>query len=68
MTTEEVMEIAGIVLKAALDTPAGKQLVQTIEDAAIREAPGAAGVLIRTLAAMAPHDVVSAGFRKDGPG
>ncbi len=62
------MQIAGIVVKAALDTPAGKQLVQTIEAAAIREAPGAAGALLRALILAAPHDVVSVGLRRDGPG
>lgn len=68
MTTEDVLRIAAIVVRAAAETEAGKQFIQTVEEEAIKNAPGAAGVLIRTLAALAPHEVVSEGLRRDGPG
>lgn len=68
MTSEDVLRIMTVVVKAALDTPAGKEFVSTVEEAAIREAPGAAGALLRALSALAPHDVVSLGLRRDGPG
>ncbi len=67
-TSDAILVVLTQIVKAALDTPAGQELLSAVEEEALKAAPGAAGAFLRALALCVPHDVESLGFKKDGPG
>ncbi len=54
--------------KAFAETPEGKKLIAKGEQLVLDNLPGVEGTALRFIHACLPHDVVSIGLRRDGPG
>ncbi len=67
-TSDAILAALGETVKVWLATPQGQKVLEEFKDSLIASAPGVSGALLRALAAAVPHDVESAGFKKDGPG